>query len=176
MRYSGSPIGPPRGTNQPDEQPGWAQVDHSRDPSHPNISCRVGFVPRRAGTSPVHTKGWDDWNGPINEDDTSSQTARMHRDTPNNSQQPADRYHPYRADQYSRGPATATPQVSKVGGRHMSGLIVIAAAGIFVIGVGVGIILMVSHGIHREQRRLAEARQYREQHRIGDNPDAPEYL
>ena len=58
----------------------------------------------------------------------------------------------------------------------MSGLIVIAAAGIFVIGVGVGIILMVSHGIHREQRRLAEARQYREQHRIGDNPDAPEYL
>ena len=56
----------------------------------------------------------------------------------------------------------------------MSGIIAIAAAGIFVIGVGVGIILMVSHGIHREQRRLAEARRYREEHGIWDAQDAPE--
>jgi hypothetical protein len=55
----------------------------------------------------------------------------------------------------------------------MSGIIVIAAAGIFVIGVGVGIVLMVSHGIHREQRRLDEARRYREERGIWD---APEYF
>jgi len=58
----------------------------------------------------------------------------------------------------------------------MSGIIVIAAAGIFVIGVGVGIVLMVSHGIHREQRRFEEARQYREEHGIWDATDAPEYF
>src|SRR5215471_9219724 len=96
MRYSGSPIGPPRGTNQPDEQPGWAQVDHSRNPSHPNISCRVVLRRSGLGTCPVHTKGWDDWNGPIDEDHTSSQTAWLDRDTPNNSQQQAERYSPYR--------------------------------------------------------------------------------
>jgi len=58
----------------------------------------------------------------------------------------------------------------------MSGIIVIAAAGIFVIGVGVGIVLMVSHGIHREQRRFEEARRYREEHGIWDATDAPEYF
>jgi len=58
----------------------------------------------------------------------------------------------------------------------MSGIIVIAAAGIFVIGVGVGIVLMVSHGIHREQRRFEEARRYRQEHGIWDATDAPEYF
>lgn len=58
----------------------------------------------------------------------------------------------------------------------MSGIIVIAAAGIFVIGVGVGIVLMVSHGIHREQRRLEQARRYREEHGMWDASDAPEYF
>jgi len=58
----------------------------------------------------------------------------------------------------------------------MSGIIVIAAAGIFVIGVGVGIVLMVSHGIHREQRRFEDARRYREEHGIWDATDAPEYF
>lgn len=58
----------------------------------------------------------------------------------------------------------------------MPGVIVIAAAGIFVIGVVVGIVLMVSHGIRREQRRLEEARRYREEHGIWDASDAPEYF
>lgn len=58
----------------------------------------------------------------------------------------------------------------------MSGIIVIAAAGIFVIGVGVGIVLMVSHGIHREQRRLEQARRYREEHGMWNAADAPEYF
>ncbi len=58
----------------------------------------------------------------------------------------------------------------------MSGIIFIAAAGIFVIGVGVGIVLMVSHGIRHEQRRLDEARRYRERHGIWDDSDAPEYF
>jgi hypothetical protein len=58
----------------------------------------------------------------------------------------------------------------------MSGIIFIAAAGIFVIGVVVGIVLMVSHGIHREQHRLNQARRYREEHGIWDAVDAPEYF
>ena len=58
----------------------------------------------------------------------------------------------------------------------MSGIIFIAAAGIFAIGVGVGIVLMVSHGIHREQRRFDEARRYREERGIWDASEAPEYF
>ena len=58
----------------------------------------------------------------------------------------------------------------------MSGIILIAAAGIFVIGVGVGIVLMVSHGIHREQRRFDEDRRYREERGIWEDPDVPEYF
>ena len=58
----------------------------------------------------------------------------------------------------------------------MSGIIFIAAAGIFVIGVVVGIVLMVSHGIRREQHCLDEARRYREEQGIWDVPDAPEYF
>ena len=58
----------------------------------------------------------------------------------------------------------------------MSGIILIAAAGIFVIGMGVGIIGMVSHGIHREQRRFDAARRYREERGIWDTSDAPEYF
>jgi hypothetical protein len=37
-------MGPPRDPNQPDEQSGWSQVDHSRDPSHPNIPNKSGFA------------------------------------------------------------------------------------------------------------------------------------
>lgn len=58
----------------------------------------------------------------------------------------------------------------------MSGIIFIAAAGIFAIGVGVGIVLMVSHGIHREQRHFDETRRYREEHGTWDASDAPEYF
>jgi hypothetical protein len=58
----------------------------------------------------------------------------------------------------------------------MSEIIFIAAAGIFVIGVGVGVVLMVSHGIHREQRRFDEERRPREEHGIWHDPDAPDYF
>jgi len=58
----------------------------------------------------------------------------------------------------------------------MSGIIFIAAAGIFAIGVVVGVVLMVSHGIHREQRRFDEARRYREEQGIWDASEAPEYF
>jgi hypothetical protein len=58
----------------------------------------------------------------------------------------------------------------------MSGIILIAAAGMFAIGVGVGIVLMVSHGIHREQRRFDQERRYREEHGIWPDPDLPEYF
>ena len=58
----------------------------------------------------------------------------------------------------------------------MPGIIFIAAAGIFVIGVGVGIVLVVSHGIHREQRRFDEERRYREERGIWHDPGAPEYF
>ena len=44
----------------------------------------------------------------------------------------------------------------------MAGIALIAAIGIFAIGVFVGIVAMVSHGIHREQQRYEEARRYRE--------------
>jgi hypothetical protein len=58
----------------------------------------------------------------------------------------------------------------------MSEIILIAAAGIFLIGVGVGIVLMVSHGIHREQRRFDQERRYREEHGIWQDPELPEYF
>jgi len=46
----------------------------------------------------------------------------------------------------------------------MAGIALIAAIGIFAVGVVVGIIAMVTHGIHREQRRYEEARRYREEY------------
>src|SRR5215813_8661264 len=65
---------------------------------------------------------------------------------------------------------------ARLGDTAMSGIIVITAAGIFVIGVVVGIIVMVSHGIRHEQHRLDEVRRYREEHGIWDDSDAPEYF
>lgn len=53
----------------------------------------------------------------------------------------------------------------------MAGIILIAAIGIFTIGVTVGIIAMVSHGIRREQQHFEEARRFREEHGIWDSPD-----
>jgi len=55
----------------------------------------------------------------------------------------------------------------------MAGIALIAAIGIFAIGVFVGIVAMVSHGIHREQRRYEEARRYREEYGIVDGSDSP---
>jgi hypothetical protein len=55
----------------------------------------------------------------------------------------------------------------------MVSIIIITALGIFAVGVVVGIIVMVSNGIRREQRRYEEARRFREEHGLWDDPDAP---
>jgi hypothetical protein len=54
--------------------------------------------------------------------------------------------------------------------------IVFTAIGIFAIGVVVGVIAMVTHGIHREQRRYEEVRRYRDDHGLWDDAEAPEYF
>jgi hypothetical protein len=54
--------------------------------------------------------------------------------------------------------------------------IALTAIGIFAIGVVIGVIAMVSHGIHREQRRLDEARRYRAEQGIWDASEPPEYF
>lgn len=56
----------------------------------------------------------------------------------------------------------------------MASIALIAAIGIFAVGVVVGVVAMVTHGIHREQRRYEEARRYRQEHGIWDDPDARE--
>jgi hypothetical protein len=58
----------------------------------------------------------------------------------------------------------------------MAGIALIAAIGIFAVGVVVGVIAMVTHGIHREQRRYEEARRYRDEHGLWGEPDAREYF
>jgi len=54
--------------------------------------------------------------------------------------------------------------------------IALTAIGIFAIGVVIGVIAMVRHGIHREQRRFDEARRYREEQGIWDDPDAERHF
>ena len=58
----------------------------------------------------------------------------------------------------------------------MASMILIAAVGIFVVGVVVGIIFMVCGGIRREQRRYEEARHFRQEHGIWDDPDAERHF
>jgi hypothetical protein len=58
----------------------------------------------------------------------------------------------------------------------MAGIVVIAAAGIFVIGIVAGITAVVSHGIRREEKRFRKERRFRHEHGIGAGPDAPEYV
>jgi hypothetical protein len=58
----------------------------------------------------------------------------------------------------------------------MASIALIAGIGIFTVGVVVGVIAMVTHGIRREQRRYEETRRYRKEHGIWDASDAPEYL
>jgi hypothetical protein len=60
----------------------------------------------------------------------------------------------------------------------MPGMVVIAAAGIFAMGIAVGIVAVVSHGIRREQKhfrqgRLGQRRYGRGEH---DIPAEPEYF
>jgi hypothetical protein len=54
--------------------------------------------------------------------------------------------------------------------------ILIAAVGIFTVGIVVGVIAMVTNGIHRERRRYEEARRFRDEHGVWDDPEAPEYF
>jgi hypothetical protein len=58
----------------------------------------------------------------------------------------------------------------------MATIVLIAAIGIFVIGVVVGVIAMVTHGIHRERRRYEQERRYRDEHGLWDDPEAPGYF
>ena len=58
----------------------------------------------------------------------------------------------------------------------MAAIALIAAIGIFTVGVVVGVIAMVTHGIHRERRRYEEVRRYRDKHGIWDDPAAKEYF
>ena len=58
----------------------------------------------------------------------------------------------------------------------MAAIALVAAIGIFVVGVVVGVIAMVTNGIHRERRRYEEARRFRDEHGLWDDPAAPEYF
>jgi hypothetical protein len=58
----------------------------------------------------------------------------------------------------------------------MPGIVVIAAAGIFAMGIAVGIVAVVSYGIRREQKRFRRGRRYRDKHGIPAGPEWPEYF
>ena len=51
----------------------------------------------------------------------------------------------------------------------MAAIVLVAAAGLFVLGVVAGIVAVVSYGVHREQLRLRSAQD------IWADPDAPDY-
>jgi hypothetical protein len=53
----------------------------------------------------------------------------------------------------------------------MLGIAFIAAVGIFVIGIVSGIVVLVSIGIRREERRFQEQRRFQEEHGIWGSPD-----
>ena len=55
----------------------------------------------------------------------------------------------------------------------MVGNVLIAAVGIFVIGLVTGIVVLVSVGIRREERRFQEERRFLEEHGIWGSPDGP---
>jgi hypothetical protein len=57
----------------------------------------------------------------------------------------------------------------------MVGIAFIAAVGIFVIGIVTGIVVLVSIGIRREERRFKEERRFLEEHGIWGSPDAPDH-
>ena len=58
----------------------------------------------------------------------------------------------------------------------MLGIMLVAAVGIFAVGIVVGIASVVSHGIHREEKRFQQERRFRQRHGIWAGPDAPEYF
>jgi hypothetical protein len=58
----------------------------------------------------------------------------------------------------------------------MPGIVFIAAAGVFAMGIAVGIVAVVSYGIRREQKRFRQERHYRDEHGIPAGPEWPEYF
>ena len=58
----------------------------------------------------------------------------------------------------------------------MLGIMLIAATGIFAIGIVVGIVAVVSHGIHREEKRFQQERRFRKKHGMWAGPEAPDYF
>ena len=58
----------------------------------------------------------------------------------------------------------------------MPGIVFIAAAGVFAMGIAVGIVVVVSYGIRREQKRFRRERRYRDEHGIPVGPEWPEYF
>jgi len=58
----------------------------------------------------------------------------------------------------------------------MASIALIAGIGIFVTGVIVGVIAMVTHGIHRERRRYEEERRHRDEQGLWSDPDTREYF
>jgi len=55
-------------------------------------------------------------------------------------------------------------------------LLVTAASVIVALAVLAGTVIMVSHGIHREEKRFRQKRRFRQQHGIWAGPEAPEYF
>jgi len=58
----------------------------------------------------------------------------------------------------------------------MPEMVVIAAAGIFAMGIAVGIVAVVSHGIRREQKDFRQGRRDRAEHAVLAGPEEPEYF
>jgi hypothetical protein len=55
----------------------------------------------------------------------------------------------------------------------MVGNVLIAATGIFLIGIVAGIVILVSIGVRREERQFLQERRFLEEHGIWDSPNAP---
>ena len=58
----------------------------------------------------------------------------------------------------------------------MPGIVFIAAAGVFAMGIAVGIVVVVSYGIRREQKRFRQERRHRDGNGVPAGPEWPEYF
>lgn len=57
----------------------------------------------------------------------------------------------------------------------MLAIVLMSALGIFAVGVAVGIVAVVSYGIHREERRFQRTRRFREEHDLWAPPGESEH-
>jgi hypothetical protein len=57
----------------------------------------------------------------------------------------------------------------------MVGNVLVAAVGIFVIGIVTGIVILVSIGIRREERQFQEERRFLQENGIWGSPNAPDH-